>query len=83
MTKLFNWKLDFSVLIDCSEEDTRFYNNYTTVIDGKNVIIGIAQQCSLGAWSTICNDGTNTNNVADILCRSFGFEGKLWSEKNL
>ena len=62
--------------IVCSDEVRRLYNNYTTIVDGNIVDIGIPQQCTLGAWSSICNDGTNTNNVADLVCRVFGYTGK-------
>ena len=62
--------------IDCSDGVLRIYNNYTTVIDGNVVDIGIPQQCNQGAWSSICNDGTNTNNVADLVCRVLGYTGK-------
>ena len=62
--------------IVCSDGDFRFYNNFTRVIDEKNVIIGIPQQCNQGAWSSICNDGTNTNNVAELICRVAGYTGK-------
>ena len=62
--------------IVCSDGVLRLYNNFTKVIDGKNVIIGIPQQCNEGAWSSICNDGTNSNNIAELVCRLAGFTGK-------
>ena len=62
--------------IVCSDGVPRLYNNYTTIVDGNIVDIGIPQQCNQGAWSSICNDGTNTNNVAVIVCRFFGYTGK-------
>ena len=61
--------------IDCTEGT--LYNNYTTVVDGKNVIIGIPLECILGAWAAVCNDGTNSDNVADVICKNAGFSGEL------
>ena len=52
------------------------YNNYTTVVNGNNVIIGIPLGCTQGTWVAVCNDGTNSANVADIICKSAGFSGK-------
>ena len=46
------------------------------VVDGKNVTIGIPLDCSFGAWAAVCNDGTNSANVADVICRDAGFSGK-------
>ena len=54
----------------------RIYNNYTTVVDGNSVIIGIPQQCNEGAWSSICNDGTNTPNVAELVCSYLSYTGQ-------
>ena len=60
--------------IDCT--NGTLYNNYTMVVDGKNVTIGIPLDCSFGAWAAVCNDGTNSANVADVICRDAGFSGK-------
>ena len=74
---LFNYLfIDDCFPIDCSDDEGRFFNNYTTVVDGKNVIIGIPLGCSFGAWAAVCNDGTNSANVADIICKNAGFSGK-------
>ena len=60
----------------CSDGVLRIYNNYTTVIDGSNVIVGIPQQCYQGAWGSICNDGTNTPNLAELVCSYLGLKGQ-------
>ena len=62
--------------IDCSDGILRLYNNYTTDVDGNNVIIGIPQHCKQGGWSSICNDGTNSGNVAEVVCRLAGYIGE-------
>ena len=62
--------------IDCSDDEETLFNNYTTVVDGKNVVIGIPLGCSHGAWAAICNDGTNSANVADVICRTAGLSGE-------
>ena len=67
----------YTFQIVCSDGDIRFYNNIITVANGSNVIIGIPQQCNLGAWSSICNDGTNSDNLIDLVCRLAGFTSKL------
>ena len=60
----------------CSDGDLRIYNNYTTVVDGNNVIIGIPQQCYQEAWGSVCNDGTNTPNLVELVCWYLGFTGQ-------
>ena len=67
----------YTFQIVCSDGDYRFYNNTITVVNGNNVIIGIPQQCNLGAWSSICDDGTNSDNVVDLVCRLAGFTSKF------
>ena len=46
------------------------------------MIIGIPQQCNQGAWSSICNDGTNTNNLAELICRVAGFTGESFLKRH-
>ena len=35
-------------------------------------VVGIPQQCIDGVWTTLCDDGTNSLNAPNDLCRAGG-----------
>ena len=62
----------------CKDGDHRFYNerSYYTY-DGLLRVTAIPQTCEDGGWVTICNDGTNNENLPNIICQEAGYRGSI------
>ena len=40
-------------------------------------VTAIPQTCEDGGWVTICNDGTNNENLPNIICQEAGYRGSI------
>ena len=54
--------------IECETGDVRLYNQIYEYYG----VVGIPQQCIDGVWTTLCDDGTNSMNTPNDLCRAGG-----------
>lgn len=63
----------------CNDDsyDVILYNNYTTTSAGIDYIVGIPQFCIGGSYARVCNDGTNTRDIATLNCIGLGYQGKV------
>ena len=61
-----------SLIVECEPGEVRLYNEAST---GSNGVEGIAQYCSDGVWTALCDDGTNSNDGIDIICQGLYYEG--------
>ena len=43
---------------------------YNQMCLGYYEVVGIPQQCIDGVWTTLCDDGTNSLNTPNDLCRA-------------
>ena len=62
-------------IVACRDGQYTLFNNFTTVINGTNVTIGIPQGCFNGVITALCADGTNSPNTPEYVCNLLGFEG--------
>ena len=54
---------------ECEPGNLRLYNQAYFEYYG---VVGIPQQCIDGVWTTLCDDGTNSLNTPNDLCRAGG-----------
>ena len=64
--------------IVCEDGDRRLYNeeSYYTE-DGLLRVTGTPQTCENGGWTSICDDGSNADNLPNLICEDAGLTGTL------
>ena len=62
-----------SLIVECQSGEVRSYNEIYTGYG----VEGIAQYCDYGVWTTLCDDGTNSNDGVGFLGPTSSVSGRV------